>query len=75
MGLQRGEQEVEVGGVGQQVFVHPQIVRHLTVGLEPDVAHRILHRRANRVDQGHRAHLDGLLTEDLVPQEAGIRFS
>jgi hypothetical protein len=68
VGLQGGEQEVEVGGIGQQVLVHPLIVRHLAIGLEPDVAQRLVHVGADRVDQGHRANFDGLLAHDLVAQ-------
>ena len=68
VGLQCGEQEVEVGGIGQQVLVHPLIVRHLAIGLEPDVAQRLVHVGADRIDQGHRANFDGLLAHDLVAQ-------
>ncbi|MNE65757.1 hypothetical protein D3C80_1612640 [compost metagenome] len=68
MRLQGGEQEVEVGGIGQQVVVHPLIVRHSAVGLEPGVTQGLVHIRPDRIDQGHRADLDGLLAHDLVAQ-------
>ncbi|MNZ72499.1 hypothetical protein D3C78_908790 [compost metagenome] len=68
VGLQGGKQEVEVGGIGEQVVVHPLIVRHRAVGLEPGVAQRLVHIRANGIDQGHGADLDGFLAQDLVPQ-------
>ena len=68
MGLQGGKQEVEIRGVGQQVLVDPLIVGHLAVGLEPDVAQGLVHIGTYGVDQGHRADLDGLLAQDLVPQ-------
>lgn len=68
MGLQGGEQKVEVGGIGQQVVVDPLIVRHRAIGLEPGVAKGLVNIRADGVHQGHGANFDGLLAQDLVPQ-------
>ena len=68
MGLQGGQQEVEIRGIGQQVVVHPLVIRYLPIGLEPDVTQGRLYRRTDGVNQGHRADFDGLLAEDLVAQ-------
>ena len=71
MGQQRGGQQAEVRGVGQQVFMQRRRVRQGTVGTKPHVLDRVGRLRVERVFFGDRAHFNGLGAQQLVAHVLG----
>lgn len=58
-------QEVKVRGVPQQILMHAEIFRHLTVGADPDLAYRICGVAFHRVVEFDGADLQRFIAQEL----------